>query len=112
MSSKVKAAKNSGLLPAFIFFIPALVIFLMWVTIGWQDGLLNEVEKTDIFLNRFPGFIQNFEVIHIASILLSILAIYFASGNFRKKKIGIRVTMMLLVMFSIFIILFDVVQLI
>ena len=112
MSTKPKLSKKSSAGLAVIFFIPAFILFLLWVSIGWRHGFISGGEKEDIFLSNFPGWMQHFAGLHIVSIILCILAIAYASGSFRKKVLSLRILMMLIVMFSIFIILFDIAQLI
>ena len=112
MSTKSKVSKKSSAGLAVLFFLPAFILFLMWVTLGWRDGFMSEVEKKDTFLNMFPEWMQNFSAIHILSIVFCIVAINFASGSFKKNQLWIRISMMVIVMFSILIILFDIVQLI
>lgn len=73
---------------------------------------MSEGEKKDTFLSSFPEWMQNFSVIHILSIIFCIVAINFAAGSFKKNLLWIRISMMVIVMLSILIILFDIVQLI
>jgi hypothetical protein len=109
-NSKVSTKSSAGL--AVLFFLPAFILFLMWMTLGWRYGFMSEVEKKDNFLSSFPQWMQNFSAIHILSIIFCIVAISFAAGSFKKKVLSIRILMMVVVMFSIFIILFDIAQLI
>ena len=111
MSSKSKISKKSSAGLAAIFFLVPFILFMMWVTLGWRHGYMSEVQKKDTFLSTFPEWMQNFSAIHILSIILCILAINFAAGSFKKNLLWIRIVMMIIVMFSILIILFDIVQL-
>ncbi|MEO7315885.1 MAG: hypothetical protein ABIW47_11905 [Ginsengibacter sp.] len=112
MSTKSKVSKKSSAGLAVLFFLPAFMLFLMWITLGWRFGFMSEGEKKDSFLSSFPEWMQNFSAIHILSIVFCIVAISFAAGSFKKKILWIRILMMVIVMFSIFIILFDIAQLI
>ena len=112
MSTKSKVSKKSSAGLSVLFFLPALILFLMWVTLGWRYGFMSEGEKKDNFLSSFPDWMQNFSAIHILSMIFCIVAIYFAAGSFKNNLLSIRILMMVVVMFSIFIILFDIAQLI
>ena len=104
MSTKSKVSKKSSAGLAVIFFVPALLLFLIWSSIGWRYGYMPEGEKQDTFLNTFPDWMQHFAAIHIVSIILCILAISFASGSFKRNILSVRILMMAIVMISIFII--------
>lgn len=112
MSTKSKVSKKSSAGLAVLFFLPAFILFMMWVTIGWRDSYVSDGEKKNTFLNSFPDWMQNFSAIHVLSIIFCIVAINFAAGSFKKNLLWIRILMMVVVMFSIFIILFDIAQLI
>ena len=112
MSTKSKVSKKSSAGLVVLFFLPSLILFLMWVTLGWRYGFMSEGEKKDNFLSSFPEWMQNFNAIHILSMIFCIVAINFAAGSFKDKHVPTRIFMMLVVMFSIFIILFDIAQLI
>lgn len=112
MSTKSKVSKKSAAGLAVIFLLPALILFLMWATLGIRYGFLSDVEKHDSFLSSFPEWMQNFAAIHILSMIFCIIAINFASGSFRTRILWERILMMIVVMLAIFIILFDIAQLI
>jgi hypothetical protein len=112
MSTKSKVSKKSSAGLAVLFFLPAFILFLMWITLGWRYGYVSDIEKKDTFLSSFPEWMQSFSAIHILSLIFCIVAISFASGSFKKNILWIRILMMVIVMFSIFIILFDIAQLI
>lgn len=112
MSTKSKVSKKSSALLAVLFILPAFILFLMWATLGWRFGYLSDAEKQDSFLSSFPEWMQHFAAIHILSMIFCIVAINFASGSFKTKQVWERVIMMIIVMFAIFIILFDIAQLI
>ena len=112
MSTKSKVSTKSSAGLAVLFFLPAFILFLMWITIGWRNGYMSDGEKKDTFLSSFPEWMQNFSVIHIISMIFCFVAISFAAGSFKNKVLWQRILMMVIVMFSIFIILFDIAQLI
>ncbi len=108
-TSHVSSKLNAGI--AGLLLLPALIFFIMWSSTGLRENDLNAQEKVSAYLGKFPGFMQNLTVINIISIVCCLLAIIFAARSFRKKSLSIRVLMMLTVFAALFIILFDVYQL-
>lgn len=106
MPSKVTA------IIAMVFLLPALVLFIMWSSIGLQGSGLNAKEKISIYLAKFPVAMQNLYTIHVISIVCCLLAIGFAARSFRKHLLSIRILMMLTVLVAMFILLFDVYQIV
>lgn len=104
--SKVSAAI------AIVFLLPALIFFIMWSSIGLQGTGLNANEKISAYLGKFPVFMQNLTTINIISIVCCLLAIVFAARSFKKHLLSVRVLMMLTVLVALFIILFDIYQLV
>lgn len=108
-TSHVSAKKNAGI--AVLLLLPALIFFIMWSSTGLRGNGLNAKAKVSAYLEKFPGFMQNLTVINIISIVCCLLAIIFAARSFKKKLLSIRVLMMLTVFAALFIILFDIYQL-
>ncbi len=97
---------------AMVFLLPALIFFIMWSSIGLQASGLNAKEKISSYLEKFPVFMQSLTTINIISIVCCLLAIVFAARSFKKHLLSVRVLMMLTVLVALFIILFDVYQLV
>ncbi len=97
---------------AIVFLLPALIFFIMWLSIGISDNTLNVNEQIYAYLQKFPGFMRNLTTINIISILCCILSIAFAARSFRKHLLSVRVLMMLTVIVALIIILFDIYQII
>ncbi len=95
---------------AMVFLLPALILFIMWSSIGLQGSGLNAEEKISIYLAKFPSVMQNLTTIHVISIVCCLFAIGFASRSFRKHLLSIRIVMMLTVLVAMFILLFDIYQ--
>ena len=97
---------------AIVFLLPSLIFFIMWSSIGLQATGLNAREKVSAYLEKFPVFMQSITTINIISIVCCMLAIVFAARSFRKHLLSVRVLMMLTVLVAVFIILFDIYQLV
>ncbi len=97
---------------AMVFLLPPLILFIMWSSIGLQGSGLNAAEKISAYLNKFPAGLQNFNAIHIISIVCCLLATVFAARSFRKRLLSVRILMMLTVLVAMFILLFDIYQLV
>lgn len=97
---------------AIVFLLPSLIFFIMWSSIGLQATGLNAKEKISAYLEKFPVFMQSITTINIISIVCCLLAIVFAARSFRKHLLSVRVLMMLTVLVAVFIILFDIYQLV
>lgn len=111
MSSHKKVSSSNSAIIAVLFLIPPLVLFLMWISTAWGDGFVSDSERKNLFLDKFPEWMQNFSAIHVLALVLCVVAINFASGSFKKKELGRRIAMMVTVMLSIFLILFNLAQL-
>lgn len=73
---------------------------------------MSDVDKMDTYLSYFPGWLQNITTIHIISIACCIAAIALASRSFKKHLLSVRVLMLMTSLVAIFIILFDIFQMI
>lgn len=96
---------------AIIFFLIALVIFIGWSSVGIKYGAVNERDHIDIFLSYFPGWIQNFTGITIFSLICCVIAMVLAGRSYKKRLLSIRVLMLLVVIGSIFLAIFNIAQL-
>ncbi|MEO6220734.1 MAG: hypothetical protein ABIO81_09930 [Ginsengibacter sp.] len=97
---------------AIIFLIPPLVFFILWSCIGLHSSGLNAKEKISTYLEYFPGFLQNLNAIHIISISCCLIAIALAARSFKKHLLSMRILMLLTVVAAVFIILFDIYQIV
>ena len=84
----------------------------MWTSIGIRFTDMNEVDKEETFLGYFSGFFKNIHVVDIVSIVFCIIAIILASRSFQKRLLSLGFLMLMTVLISIFIILFDISQLV
>ena len=84
----------------------------MWSSIGLRYSGISEGEKMDIYMSYFPNWLHNINTIHAISIVCSIVAITLAARSFKKHLLSVRVLMLLTVLAAIFILLFDIYQMI
>ncbi len=96
---------------AIIFFLVALVIFIGWSSVGIKYGAVSERDHIDIFLSYFPAWIQNFTGITVFSLICSIIAMILAGRSYKKRLLSVRVLMLLVVIGSIFLVIFNITQL-
>lgn len=111
MSTKSPISRRVTAILALLFFIPALILFIMWSSIGLRYGVMSMGEKIDTYLGFFPGWLQNMTLLHVISLACCVIAISLAARSFKKHLLWVRVLMLMLVIVSIFIILFDIFQL-
>jgi len=97
---------------AIVFLIPALVLFIMWSSIGLQVSGISDHEKMGIYMDYFPAWLHNITEIHIISLVCCLIAIILATRSFSKHLLSIRVLMLVTTVVAVFIILFDVFQMI
>ncbi len=95
-----------------IFLLPALLLFVIWISITIRFTDMNEIDKQQTFLDYFSGFFKDIHVVNIISIILCLIAIILASRSFQKRLLSLRFLMLVTVLISIFIILFDISQLV
>ena len=84
----------------------------MWSAIGLKVTGISQEEKLSTYLGHFPAWLQNIATIHIISIVCCVIAIIFATRSFSKHLLSVRVMMMLTVLVAIFILLFDIYQMV
>ncbi|MDE3183746.1 MAG: hypothetical protein KGM16_10040 [Bacteroidota bacterium] len=109
-NSHVKKKVTGAL--SIVFLLPALILFIMWTSIGIRFSDMNEVDRQDTFLGYFSGFFKDIHIIDIVSIIFCLIAIILASRSFQKRLLSLRFLMLMTVLISIFIILFDISQLV
>ena len=97
---------------AIVFLLPALILFIMWSSIGLRMTGKNAQEKMGVYVGYFPNWLQNITTIHIISIVCCVMAIILASRSYSKDWLSVRVPMLLTVVVALFIILFDIYQMV
>lgn len=112
MSTKSHVSRRFTAVLAIIFFLPALILFAVWSSIGLRFSGIGEAEKTDYYLDYFPYWLQNMTAIHLISLAFCVIAIILAARSFKKNLLWVRVMMLMVVVVAIFIILFDIFQII
>lgn len=112
MSTKSHVPSKTTAVMAIIFLLPPLVLFIMWASIGIKYSGISEVDQMDIYMGYFPEWLKNINTIHIISILCSFIAIGLAARSFKKHLLWVRVLMLIVVLVAIFIILFDISQIV
>lgn len=95
-----------------VFLLPPLILFMMWASIGLRYSDMDNNNKIDTYLGYFGGIFKNIHVINLISIICCLVAIVLASRSFKKHLLSIRVLMLITVLLAIFIIMFDIFQLI
>jgi hypothetical protein len=97
---------------AIVFLVPALVLFLLWSSISMKVTGISEQDKLTYFMQYFPGWFQNMVLIHIIALSCSAVSILFAVRSFSKHLLSIRVLMLITVLVALFIIIFNLSQMI
>jgi hypothetical protein len=112
MSTKSHVTRKLTVALAIIFLLPPLIFFIMWSSIGIKYSGLSEGDQMDVYMSYFGGWLKNINVIHAISIVCCLIAIILAARSFKKHLLSIRVLMLITVLVSIFILLFDFSQMI
>lgn len=112
MSTKSHISRRLTAVLAVLFLLPALIFFIMWWSVGLRYSGINESEQIEAFLGYFPAWLKNIDVIHTISIICSIAAIVLAARSFKKRLLAVRILMLLTVLIAIFLILFDISQIV
>jgi hypothetical protein len=97
---------------AIILLLPALILFIIWSSIGLRYSGIGEGQQLDTYMSYFPSWLQDMKALHGISIVSCILAIVFAARSFKKRLLSVRVLMLMTVLIAIFILLFDIYQII
>lgn len=111
MSTKTRVKSKTSALLAALFLLPSLILLVIWISTGIGNSGMSEVGRQNEFLSYFPTWMQNFKALHLFSLVCCGIVLFFASGSFKKHSLWIRVSMMAIVMATILIILFDIIQL-
>lgn len=112
MSTRSHVSRRFTAGVAILFLLPALIIFILWWSIGLRYSGINESEQMDTFLGYFPQWLKNVNIIHTISIICCVVAVILAARSFKKRLFTVRILMLLTVLIAIFIILFDISQLV
>lgn len=112
MSTKSHIGRKTTAALAILFLLPPLIFFIMWSSIGLRYSGLSATEQMDVYLNDFPSWLRNIDTIHAISIVGCVIAIILAARSFKKHLLSVRVLMLLVVIVAIFIILFDIYQMV
>ncbi len=112
MSTKSHVSRKVTAALAIIFLLPPLLMFIMWSSIGLRYSGMDAGDQMDTYLDYFPGWLNNINTIHAISIVCCIIAIVLAARSFKKHLLSVRVLMLFTVLVSIFIILFDIYQMV
>jgi hypothetical protein len=97
---------------AILLLLPALILFIIWSSIGLRSSGIGEGQQLDTYMNYFPSWLQDMKILHGISIVSCILAIVLAARSFKKRLLSVRVLMLMTVLIAIFILLFDIYQII
>lgn len=111
MTTHARPSRRFTATLAILIFLFPLVLFIGWSGIGVNHGALNEREQIDIFLSYFPSWLQNFTGITVFSLACCIIAMVLAGRSYKKRLLSVRVLMLLVVIGSIFLIIFNLAQL-
>ncbi|MFS8082450.1 MAG: hypothetical protein ACMG51_03275 [Ginsengibacter sp.] len=96
---------------AILFLLPSLILFIIWSTIGLSATNISAQDKIDRFTSHFPSW-TSFTGIQIFSIVCCVVSISLAARSFKKHLLWVRVMMLMVVIVALFIILFNVYQLV
>ena len=111
MSTNSHVKKKVTAAISIIFLLPPLILFIMWTSIGIRFSGMSDVDRQETFLGYFSGVFKNLHVVNIISIIFCLVAIILASRSFQKRLLSLRILMLITVVISIFIILFNISQL-
>jgi hypothetical protein len=112
MSKSSHVPSKATAIISIVILMPALIFFIMWSSLGLHGSGLNANEKVSLYLDYFPRFMQNLTTIHIISISCCIVSIMLAARSFKQRLLSVRVLMFLAVVVAVFIILFDIYQIV
>jgi hypothetical protein len=112
MSTRSHIRRKTTAVLAILFLLPAIIFFIMWSSIGLRYSGINEVDQMTIYLSNFPAWLSNVNTIHAISIICCVVTIMLAARSFKKHLLSIRVVMLFTVLAAIFIILFDIYQMV
>lgn len=102
--------KTTATLAVIALLIP-LILFIVWSFITVKYGGMSKRDQVDTFLSYFPESLRNFTGVTILSLVCCVLAIILAARSFKKRLLSVRVIMTLVVLAAIFLLLFNISQL-
>jgi hypothetical protein len=111
VSHRKNSKKLTGII-AILFLIPPLLLFVGYALTGIGGGYMSPVEKQETLLEHLPSWSQNYSVLVIVSIIFCFISLILASGSYKKKSLSSRIKMLVVILLSIFFILFDISQLV
>ena len=112
MSTKSHVPRKITAAIAILFLLPPIIFFIMWSSVSLRYGDMGANGQTSIYLDYFSGWLRNMNVIHTISIVCCLISIVLAARSFKKHLLSVRVLMLFTVLVAIFIILFDIYQII
>ncbi|MBS1737682.1 MAG: hypothetical protein JSS98_13905 [Bacteroidetes bacterium] len=108
-SSHVSRRITAGL--AILFLLPSLILFIIYSTIGLSATNISADDKIDRFTSHFPSW-ASFSGLQVFSIICCVIAISLAARSFKKHLLWVRVMMLMVVIVALFIILFNIYQMV
>jgi hypothetical protein len=112
MTKTNRVSRKTTAVLAIVFLLPALILFIMWSSIGLKVTGISQEEKLSTYLGYFPTWLQSIATLHTISIVCCLMAIIFATRSFSKHLLSVRVLMLLTVLVAVFILLFDIYQMV
>ena len=73
MTTRSHSSKKKTAIVALLFLLPALILFILWLSVGISLGDVGRTEKVQTYLSFFPEAIQNMTAINIISIIFSLM---------------------------------------
>lgn len=111
VSHSTKTKKKTGTL-AVILLIPPLILFLAYAFTGLGGGFMTSTEKQESLLSNLPSWAQHYTLLIVVSIILCLASMILASGSYKRKSVSSRIKMLIVILISIVLLLFDIGQLI
>lgn len=112
MSTSGYLSKKTITILAIIFFLIQVYFFLLWIQLGWRDPEMDYDEKVGHYLSYFPNFLHSVSRIHYISIVCCVMAIYLSTYAFKQHFLYIKIFMLLIVLLSFFILIFNIYQMV
>ena len=112
MTKTSHVSRRTTAVLAIVFLLPALILFMKWTSIGLKVSGISEQEQVSMYLGFFPTWLQNMSTIHTISITCCVIAIILATRSYGKNLLSVRVLMLLTIVVALFILLFDIYQMV
>ena len=97
---------------AIVFLIPAMVFFLLWTSVSLKATGISEQVKTAYFMEFFPKWLQDMNLIHIIALSCCVITVLLAARSITKRLLAIRVLMLISILVALSLIVFNLVQII